>query len=120
MAPPAERPPSERGVEYLTLDALEELTRKVDELCRRPAMAGHGNWWDVLPQLERVDGRRESLAGLVQDCGGTTFALPMRTPSYSLLLRATLYPDRLELSLQLNGGWVIWQRALFYERPMVA
>lgn len=116
MASGAERPPSQQGIEYRTLDAVEELRRKVEELAQRPALP-HPNWWDVLPMLERPDGRRDSLAGRVQDGTVQQCAIPTRHPSEFLNLRVGVYPDRIELSLQMNGGWVLWQRALFYERP---
>lgn len=121
--PPAERPPSESGPEYQALDAIAELSRKIDELAQRPAIgrSPHPNWWDVLPQIERLDGRSDSLAEVVQGSGATYWLhVPARIPAYHLQLRVATYTDRLELSLQLNGGLIVWQRALFYERPAVA
>ncbi|HKW92988.1 MAG TPA: hypothetical protein VJX92_13905 [Methylomirabilota bacterium] len=121
MAPRAERPPSEQGVEYQTLDALEELTRKVQELMERPALvAAHPNWWDVLPMLETYDGHRSSFGELVGNHSGWTsyLQLPSARPSGGLVLRVVIYADRIELSLQINGGWIPWQRALFFERPL--
>lgn len=121
MAPPAERPPSEQGIEYRTLDAVAELARKVDELAQRPAIVlpAHGNWWDVLPRTDypAVNDWSEifSPIGYV-----SPLQLPTRNPSTYVVLRAALMADRLELSLQLNGGWIVWQRALFFERPAAA
>lgn len=122
MAPVTERPPSEQGVEYRTFDALQELARKIDELAQRPSIVlpqhanWHANWWDVLPRVGPV-GKEHSLADVLAS-GGMYYLgqLPCRNPAYNLSVRAALHPDRLELSLQLNGGWIVWQRALFYER----
>lgn len=125
MAPPAERPPSEQGPEYQALDAIAELSRKVDELAQRPAIAlpAHSNWWDVLPPPFEGTGSDpgKSFAEILTPAGVIHVGnLPTRFGAWQAAVRAGMYPDRLELSLQLNGGWIVWQRALFYERPMVA
>lgn len=101
----ASRPPSEQGVEYRTLDLLEELGRRVDELAAKPAMVVNagGNWWDVVPEL---DGVVMPYVSMMQ--------LPTQGSSGTLLLRAQTMADRMELTLMLNHAYVLWQRALFY------
>lgn len=109
-SPTTERPPSEQGVEYLTLDAVKALADQVAELAKRPAYGPAGNWWDVLPKPEPGWNWRDAFAeGQVLQ-----FMLPSRIGSYVAVLRANMLSDRVELSIQINGGWLIWQRALFY------
>jgi len=112
----AERPPSEQGIEYRTLDALEELARKVQELAERPPIMvpAHGNWWDVLPD-PGMGGR--CWTELLMSGFSQPLYLPSSSPN-TVVVRAATYADRLELSLQVNGRWIPWQRALFFERPM--
>lgn len=117
MAPGADRPPSQQGVEYQVLDAVADLSRRVDELAQRPAVVlpAHANWWDVLPNLGYPGASPWSE---ILYAGGTSWLqLNSTQPSYNVVLRVVTLADRLELSLQLNSGQIIWQRALFFERP---
>lgn len=118
MGPPASRPPSEQGPEYQTLDALQELARKVDELASKPALVVNaaGNWWDVLPQPQFGLQRPRFNWDEVFVPGRTdVYQLGAGQPSWYPMLRIATHADRLELSLTLQGGaYLIWQRALFF------
>ena len=104
----AERPPSERTPENAILDSLAELRATVEELKQRPAVVavGGGNWWDVLP----ADAPRPAYTG---NC--YRWHIGYGTNQEYLELQAQTMPDRLELSLIVNGGArILWQRAIFY------
>src|SRR5215472_14831933 len=110
MAPPAERPPSQQGPEYETLDALLELTRKVDELALRPSVVlpTHANWWDTLPPLqEGWTGVGLKWADLLSTGQYQVFNLPCRRSDVVLQLRVGLFADRIELTLQLSFSWIV-------------
>lgn len=112
MAPATERPPSQQGPEYETLDALQALRDQVEQLLSRPAYVPQGNWWDVLPKPELELGfewREVFAVGMVNQV-----ALYGRTASWAPMLRVSQYEDRIELSIQISGGWLVWQRALFF------
>lgn len=124
MAPRAERPPSERGPAYETLDALAELRDQVAELATglaaRPMVGGGHppvNWWDVLSD-PREYGFPWSWPEVISGYGGTmNFYLPIKRSDAQVLVMAATYDDRVELALRLNGMHTVWQRALFFARP---
>jgi hypothetical protein len=102
-----ERPPSEQTVEFKLLDALGELRGELSELrAHPPVWVPAGNWWDELdPNLSGALAQGQWWCGM----------LPSKPP-HNVQLRANAMPDRLELSLMLDGGYIAWQRALFYGR----
>lgn len=116
MAPPAERPPSEQGVEFQTLDAIAELQQQVAELAQRPLFVPQGNWWDVLgyPPVT-IGGRFPAWLEIFAQSTNEVY-LGCTDPTWHPTLRAQVMSDRLELTLRLNSAYTIWQRALFFDR----
>jgi hypothetical protein len=110
------RPPSEQGVEYETLDALQELRDQVAELAGKPLFLAQGNWWDVLPRFEDVCGRQQ-LGGWKEVFAqyASEYVLPCPNPSLMVAVRIQSMTDRLELTLRLNHMLTLWQRALFFD-----
>lgn len=115
----SERPPSQEGVEWRTLDAVEALALKVDELARqRAVLVGHPNWWDVFPSVqEAIPGAREHWSDVFHTGWTDTFYLSNRRPEFAPALRVDHCPDRLEFSIRIMGSAVLWQRAVFYQDP---
>lgn len=109
MPPRAEdRPPSEQTVEHQLLDAVATLQQRLDDLASRPPLLVASNWWDEIPGEVREQ---------VQEGIPAYVILPAKVPSTFLELRVHPLADRLEVTLRINGGWIVWQRALFYGRP---
>lgn len=108
-----ERPPSEQGVEYELLDALAE----VKELLAQPTriQVASPNWWDVLPGNEWVrSGDWREIFPVGQHY---QFMLPNKRADMPVTMQVGFYDDRLEMTLKIAAAYVIWQRALFFQRP---
>lgn len=101
--------PSEDTPEQRLLDAVNALTERLDAVPSRPPFM-QSSWWDQLPQ----------------EFGELLGKMNYHPPPHHmqidgsrniLVARYQFMPDRMEISLVLNGGWVVWQRALFYGKP---
>lgn len=93
MAATPDRPPSERGVEFQTLDAIAELKHQVEDLAQQRIYVPQGNWWDVLgaPPFTTGGGRVPSwLAVFAQRV--TEMYLPPLTSHYQPSLRVQVMP----------------------------
>lgn len=86
------------------LDKLNEVCQKLEQVARTPDL----NWWDVLPaNVPRP------MVGFVHHFN----PINCQDPTQRYVFKCQVMEDRFELWLELNAGWVVWRRAIFFNPP---